>query len=69
MAIANGAWIAFYLVGILSVITATTAAQTSGRMTGDIVHQIIRKHQNHFSVDVIEKVSWSFGAGKKRIHN
>uniref|UniRef100_A0A6E8VMB3 Gustatory receptor n=1 Tax=Anopheles coluzzii TaxID=1518534 RepID=A0A6E8VMB3_ANOCL len=57
MAIANGAWIAFYLVGILSVITATTAAQTSGRMTGDIVHQIIRKHQNHFSVEVIEKLS------------
>uniref|UniRef100_A0A182UQ10 Gustatory receptor n=1 Tax=Anopheles merus TaxID=30066 RepID=A0A182UQ10_ANOME len=56
MAIANGAWIAFYLAAILSVITATTAAQTSGRMTGDIVHQIIRKHQNHFSVDVIEKI-------------
>uniref|UniRef100_A0A182WR02 Gustatory receptor n=1 Tax=Anopheles minimus TaxID=112268 RepID=A0A182WR02_9DIPT len=57
MALANGAWIAFYIVAILSVITATTAAQNSGRLTGDIVHQIIRKHQNHFSVDVIEKLS------------
>uniref|UniRef100_A0A182S5D8 Gustatory receptor n=1 Tax=Anopheles funestus TaxID=62324 RepID=A0A182S5D8_ANOFN len=57
MAMANGAWIAFYIAGILGVITATTAAQNSGRLTGDIVHQIIRKHQNHFSVDVIEKLS------------
>uniref|UniRef100_A0A182T925 Gustatory receptor n=1 Tax=Anopheles maculatus TaxID=74869 RepID=A0A182T925_9DIPT len=57
MAMANGSWIAFYLVGILTVITATTAAQNSGRLTGDIVHQIIRKHQNQFSADVIEKLS------------
>ncbi|XP_052895846.1 uncharacterized protein LOC128303033 [Anopheles moucheti] len=57
MAMANGSWIAFYIVGILGVITATTATQNSGRLTGDIVHQIIRKHQNHFSADVIEKLS------------
>uniref|UniRef100_A0A182PM34 Gustatory receptor n=1 Tax=Anopheles epiroticus TaxID=199890 RepID=A0A182PM34_9DIPT len=57
MAMANGAWIAFYIAAILSVITATTATQNSGRQTGDIVHQIIRKHQNNFSTDVIEKLS------------
>uniref|UniRef100_A0A182NZA9 Gustatory receptor n=1 Tax=Anopheles dirus TaxID=7168 RepID=A0A182NZA9_9DIPT len=66
MALANGSWIAFYLAGILTVISATTAAQYSGRLTGDIVHQIIRKHQNNFSAEVIEKASWFILALKMR---
>ncbi|ETN66304.1 gustatory receptor [Anopheles darlingi] len=57
MAIANGSWILFYLLLMLTVITATTSTQTRGREAGDIVHQIIRKHQNHFSNDVIERLS------------
>ncbi|XP_058065954.1 uncharacterized protein LOC131215579 [Anopheles bellator] len=57
MAVANASWIAFYLVAILTVITATSSATTAGRATGDIIHQIIRKHQNHFTSDVIERLS------------
>ncbi|XP_053674778.1 uncharacterized protein LOC128725084 [Anopheles nili] len=57
MAMANGSWIGFYLLAILVVINATSAAQSSGQLMGDIVHEIIRKQQNTFSTEVIERLS------------
>ncbi|XP_058123031.1 uncharacterized protein LOC131294035 [Anopheles ziemanni] len=57
MAFANTTWIVFYLLSIVVVITSTTVTQDTGRALGDIVHQIIRKHQKNFSDEVIERLS------------
>ncbi|XP_058456709.1 putative gustatory receptor 28b [Malaya genurostris] len=57
LATANGFWIFYYLITMITIIYATSSTVNANFSIGDTVHRIIRMHQNTLSSCLVEKLS------------
>lgn len=57
IAFANGFWIFYYLITMITIIFITASTTKNCHYTGDVIHHIIRSNRKTFSKEVIEKLS------------
>lgn len=57
IALANGFWILYYLITMISIIYVTSSTTKNSQYTGDVIHHIIRCNRKTFSREIIDKLS------------